>query len=258
MFLGLGCFLTACQPSVEQGRSENAAVVDTPVAYPELLQKAWEAHGGLEDWQQMGSLSFELYQHEEAVERYMVDLNSRKLLISSDTYRIGYDGQDVWYTESGQDDLAASYAGYYHQLHLAFFTLPFMLADESVSYEPSGLEQIQGKNYEGLRISFEDKAEFHADTFSVYFDPDTHRMAWVIHSLDHLSVEQTKKKYARHYRDWQWVNGLLVPLTCESYSWKDDKLGTMMHTQQYLDVQLDALAVDQSMFLSPAEAAIFP
>jgi hypothetical protein len=245
--------LFGCQPNAEQGKPERSSLVETPSPKHDLLQKAWDAHGGMKDWQKMQQLAFSLYEDDELLNRQTIDLRSNKLLISSESYRFGYDGQQAWLKgilQAEPDD--ASIRNMHQQLF--FFTMPFMLANEGVKVSTQGWQQLQGSSYQGLLVTFEQSIDVPAVAFRVYFDPDTHRMAWLITAADDNNEEQI----ARHYRDWQWVNGLLVPLTCEIFSWKGGTPGKIILTQQYLDVSLDALPVDQSMFLPPGGATSLP
>ena len=257
ILLCLGLFSLACQPVEEpKATAVNEDTVDIS-QYPVLLQKAWDAHGGLDKWQRMSSLSFSLYQDDQVVDQHVVDLESRSVFISSDTYRIGYDGQDVWHSGLSENNLPAGSARFYHNLHFYFLAMPFVLADEGLKYDTLGQREIQGKFYEGVRITFEDNiGDAPDDEYRVYFDPDTHQMTWLLYTVTYFSAEESEKFSARLYRDWQWVNGLLLPLTCEKYNWTGTSADTLKYTQQYLDVIVDALPADQSMFLPPAGALL--
>lgn len=67
------------------------------------LDVAIKAHGGIETFRQFGTLEYDLkdFPGPKAAlsDHQLFDLYSRRTLITSNTYKIGFDGEQVWITD---------------------------------------------------------------------------------------------------------------------------------------------------------------
>ena len=227
--------------------------------YPAILQKVFDAHGGLSQWQKMKSASFDLYYNGKEVDEHKVDLNSRKTLVFNDVYRLGYDGDQVWYTGQDEEEFPGGSSRFYHNLHFYFFAMPFVFADDGIVYEELGVRIIRDQAYDVLKVSFkEGVGDAPEDEYVLYFDQQSHRLSWMLYTVTYFSQQESDKYSARHYKNWQWVNGLLVPLDCDKYRWNKDSLHEQQYSNSYRNVELSELVIDQSMFLAPANAQKSP
>ncbi|NNJ88084.1 MAG: hypothetical protein HKP53_01670, partial [Eudoraea sp.] len=91
--------------------------------YPVELQQVFYAHGGLSTWKQQRKLSFDMPK-KSGVESHMIDLYTRKDIVETEAYKMGYDGSDVWLLDPNEN-----YNGdpvFYHNLMFYFYAMPFV------------------------------------------------------------------------------------------------------------------------------------
>lgn len=224
--------------------------------YPSVLQQALEAHGGLNRWKSFEKLEYDVYRGDQLVDQQLIALSTRKVLLNNDQYTIGFDGQQVWVSPDTSAYPGPS-ARFYHNLQFYFFALPFVLADPGIRYEPLEAREIQGKMYNGLRITYQPKVGDAADDeYLAYFDQATHQLRVLLYTVTYFSQSPADRYSARVYDKWQTVNGLIVPLQVTSYRWEGDSLGDQRGVTEYRSVGFDEIPPDQSMFLMPNQASV--
>ncbi len=184
-------------------------------AYPEALQKVFEAHGGISLWQKQRTLSFEL-PREETAEAHTIDLWSRKDHIMGPGYSLGYDGREVW-----ASDPEKQFKGdpvFYHNLMFYFYAMPFVFADDGLIFDQTDPLEFQGKTYPGIKIGFkEGVGASHRDEYYLYYEPGTHRMAWLGYTVTYFSGVSSADVHWIRYNDWSPVGGLLLPASITWY-----------------------------------------
>ncbi|MFP4092450.1 MAG: DUF6503 family protein [Cyclobacteriaceae bacterium] len=206
----------------------------------------------------MAWLEYELLRDNEKVDHQLISLDTRKVLITADHYTLGFDGNEVWYkSDDGQQPV--SDPRFYHNLHFYFVGMPFVFADLGIIYEPLGRRELDEKTYEALKISYESGVgDAPDDEYIVYFDPKTHQMAWLLYTVTYFTGEKSTEFSARHYQDWQWVNGLLLPLHVDSYAWNEGQPGDKKYRNAYHDLVIDDIGPDESRFLMPVGGQVAP
>ncbi|MEM8964999.1 MAG: DUF6503 family protein [Bacteroidota bacterium] len=248
-----GC--TSPEQTASQSSPEIVFAPEEP-SYPEVLQLALEAHGGLERWKSLEKLEYDLYRGEDLVDHQLIALNTRKVLLTNEQYTIGFDGQQVWVSPDSSAYSGRS-ARFYHNLQFYFFALPFVLADPGINYEVLEPRQFQDQTYDVLKITYQsDVGDAANDEYIAYFDQTTHQMRLLLYTVTYFSQSPADRYNARVYEEWQTVNGLKVPLKVQSYRWENDSLGEQRGVTGYRNVILDEIPPDQSMFLMPNEATV--
>ena len=82
--------LTSCS-------TEKKVETDIYSHYPENFVKLLKAQGGLAKWNLSNTLEFDLVNSEDSsTEHHIVNLKSRKVLVQGDSFKIGFDGSEVW------------------------------------------------------------------------------------------------------------------------------------------------------------------
>jgi hypothetical protein len=243
--------MAACQPKTE---TTIVAEEESPNEYPELLSQTLEAHGGLDQWKEMKTLSFEIKKGEK-VEKQLIDLENRKVLLTHPDYRLGYDGQEVWIT-----DTAAFGKGsprFYHNLIFYFFAMPYVLADDGIIYEEKASMILKGKTYDALAVSYEAGiGDAPKDEYIILVDPATKMMEGLLYTVTFFSNEKGKKFNALMYDNWETVNGLKVPGINRGYVYQGDSLAEMRYERSYENINLSNVKSDQSIFEIPEGAVI--
>ncbi len=196
------------------------------------LDEALKAHGGVEAFRQFGTLQYDLKgfpfgPKAPLNDRQLFDLYSRRALITSETYRIGFDGHQVWINDP---DALAIPARFYAFTPFYFFGLPFFFADPGCKHESLGTKTLDGNEYEVVKFFFEAGiGDTPDDNYVAYFDKETHLLKLVHYIVTYPAFSRGKspeelERHAIVYDEWQEVDGLLVPKEVSSHGWKEGKL----------------------------------
>ena len=139
LFLFVACKDTVKETSEEVHRKENTSEMETDakmnsseenmtMAYPSEITSVFKAHGGMNVWNKMNNLCFEM-EGKSGKEVHTISLKDRQSKIETDDWSIGYDGTDVWLLENEEDTYEGN-AHFYHNLMFYFYAMPFVLGDE--------------------------------------------------------------------------------------------------------------------------------
>lgn len=250
--------LIACTGKPSKEVKDPISTKEDNVSYPELLQKALESHGGLEKWKAFNTLKYELKTTlgSEKTETQLIDLKSRKVLITGDNYKIGMDGTNVWVSPD-KEAFGQMSARFYHNLIFYFFATPFVMADPGIQYEELGERSVAGKTYRALKISFhEGVGDADEDVYIAHFNPETYQLELLLYTVTYFSGEKHENYNALYYNEWQEVNGLLVPAVMEGYKYEADSIGELRYRAEFSKVILSKEVPDQSLFMMPEKAEI--
>lgn len=228
-----------------------------PADLPDALARGIETHGGLDTWRSFGRLEFHV-EKPDIVEHHTIDLQSRKLLIASDRYVIGFNGEDVWITP-GLDAYPGD-ARFYSSLNFYFFGLPFLLADPGTVHEDLGRRTIDGTDYDVVKVSFEEGVgDAPDDYYLAHFNTQTGTMDLLLYTVTYRSGEPEENYHARTY-EWQEEQGLLVPAKMSSYRWnaEEDALGEHRSDTRISKVMFSEERPDPGWFEMPHDAEVAP
>lgn len=185
------------------------------------LGKVFEKHGGINAWRKAQVLSFN-----KGEEVHTSDLKTRKIVINSPTYSLGFDGKEVWLDE----DEKGTYKGnssFYYNLYFYFYAMPFVLADDGIIYEKIADLIFEGTKYPGYKISY--KANIGTspdDNYKVYYNPKTYQMEWLAYTVTFKSKESNNDYHIIKYNKWENVNGLVLPKEITWYKMDENGVPT--------------------------------
>ena len=183
--------------------------------FPNEMQKIFDKHGGLKAWRKQKVLSFNLGE-----DAHTIDLHSRKTVVSNSNYSLGFDGKNIWVSDT---TLYKKDPKFYYNLYFYFYAMPFVLADDGIMYEKTSPLTFEGKEYPGYKISYKANVGTSPDdNYFVYYNPDNFQMAWLGYTVTYFSKKPTKKANLIRYNSWEKVNGFLLPKAITWYK-KDDK-----------------------------------
>ncbi len=250
----LSILVISCSTPTGQ-EADNTATESTPPPreLPASLDAAFKAHGGLSNWDKMRTLEFDVAKS-EVTEHHVVDLKSRKVLITSENYQVGFDGKDVWVTP----DSAAfdGNARFYHNLYFYFYALPYLAADPGVNYKELGPVTVNGQEYTKLLMTFnEDVGDSPDDQYILYFD-ENDRLGLINYSVTYFDKSRATRYNAIKYEDWTPVNGLLLPRTLVGYVWKNDSLTTKRYEREFQNPLLSSVAKGDNFYAKPSGAYV--
>ena len=224
-----------------------------------------KAHGGIETFRQFGTLEYDLKDFPFGPkaplnDHQLFNLYSRRALVTSNTYKIGFDGEQVWITDP---EAIAIPARFYIFTPFYFFGLPFFFGDPGCKHESLGIRTWDGKEHDVVEFSYEEGiGDTPDDNYGAYFDKETHVLKLVHYIVTHpaLSGGKSPDELERHaivYDQWQKVNGLLVPKKVNFHGWEDDKLvGEPSLSWSYENVTFKKEQPAREMFTKPEGAVV--
>jgi hypothetical protein len=216
----LAITIVSCKKQVKkETEDKNKTEIKSEVnkKIPEELAKVFKTHGGLATWNSMQVLSFN-----KGEEAHTADLKSRKTVINSPKYSLGFNGKEVWLDEENKGDYKGN-PEFYYNLYFYFYAMPFVLADDGIIYEKADAISFEGLEYPGFKISY--KANIGTspdDNYIVYYNPKNFQMEWLAYTVTFNSKEPSNRYNLIKYNKWENVNGLILPKEITWYK-KDDK-----------------------------------
>lgn len=225
---------------------------------PELLTKALEAHGGLDNWNKFSTLEYRLSSTlgGEKIETQLVNLKNRKVRITGDGYTVGMDGEHVWASPS-KEAFGQMSPRFYHNLIFYFYAIPFVLADDGINYEDLGTVSVMNSEYRALKVSYnEGVGDADDDFYIAHFNPETFQLELLLYTVTYYSGEKHENYNALKYTKWQDVNGTIVPATFEGYKYANGVIGDLRYKTDFDQVMLKETAPEESLFAMPTEAEI--
>lgn len=254
LFLLLSVLLTfaACKNDAAKTTTATTPSVDM-TKYPEALQKVFTKHGGLDTWNKMRALSFEIVK-EDGNEKTEVDLRDRRERIEAPDFKMGYDGTNFWIEA---DTSFKRSPVFYKNLMFYFYAMPFVVADDGIVYGKTEPLEFEGKTYPGVRISYNDGVGVSSkDEYFVYYDPATFEMAWLAYTVTYFTNEKSSKLGWIRYNDWKTVNGLVLPNSLTWYKSEEGKPTEVRNTREFAKVTVAEKAFDDVVFAKTEAAEI--
>ena len=216
--------------------------------FPTELGKVFQKHGGMDAWRAMRTLSFN-----KGDEAHTADLWSRKTVINTPKYSLGYDGKNVWVSDT---TAYKGNAGFYYNLYFYFYAMPFVLADDGIIYQEAPSLKFQGKEYPGVKISYEANIGTSPDdNYIVYYNAETYQMEWLAYTVTFRSKKPSESYNLIKYGSWENVDGLLLP---KKITWfKKDENGQPTEPArpgvEFTLPLVNQTALDASFFEKPTE-----
>ncbi|MGK0314592.1 MAG: hypothetical protein ACI86M_000812 [Saprospiraceae bacterium] len=207
---------------------ETTTVDKTPqIEYPAELVKIFDNHGGLDKWNSMKSMSYEIVK-EEGNEKQFIDLHDRRERIEASNFTSGYDGKEYWIEA---DTTYKGNAKFYTNLIFYFYAMPFVLADAGINYEKTEPIEFEGESYPGYRISYGDGVGVSPeDEYFIHYDSETNEMAWLGYTVTFFSGKKSEKRSYIRYNDWKNFNGVKSPNSLTWFTIEEEKLIEPSHT----------------------------
>ena len=207
----------SCKKETKKDVKKEIVVEVKKETFPEELAKVFEKHGGIKAWRNAKVLSFN-----KGEEVHTSDLHSRKIVINSPKYSLGFDGKEVWLDEETKGDYKGN-PSFYYNLYFYFYAMPFVLADDGITYTKVDDLLFEGTNYPGYKISYaSDKGTSPDDNYIIYYNPKTYQMEWLAYTVTFRSKKPSENYKLIKYNKWENVNGLILPKEITWYK-KDEK-----------------------------------
>ncbi|MEO1259460.1 MAG: DUF6503 family protein [Bacteroidota bacterium] len=226
---------------------------DTPAVLPPALMKILSHHGTHSRWDKMEALSFQVKKN-DGKETHFIDLKSRRGRIEGPTYKLGYDGKDIWVSA---DSIYEGNPDMYHNLYFYLFAMPFVLSDDGIEYEQAPPILFNGQQYPGLKISFKKGiGNSPNDEYFLHYDPRTYRMAWLGHTFTYFEKEKSPHINWIRYDDWQWNNKILLPKSITCYNAINGEITGPSNNISFDSISINAYIPYQYNFEKPKRALV--
>lgn len=251
--------IASCQSQDQEAKISAGPVaveaVDPYKDIPVELKNGLEAHGGLQLWKSFSTVGYDLIKNGNK-EHQLIELQSRKVLLTSDTYKVGFDGKEVWVSPD-MKAFGRGSARFYHNLNFYFFAIPHVFGDPGINFEVLPEKTIEGKSYDVVKISFSNGVgDASGDYYVAHFDQETHRLHLLLYTVTYYSNKSSENYNAIIYHEWQKVNGLLVPKVFKGYKYANGEIGEQRYEAQFDDVKFDVVSPDPSIFEMPENAVV--
>ena len=238
------------KPVVNEDYSKSTLDVTTSI-YPENLTKVFNAHGGIDAWKSMNSLSFTM-EKPDGKEVTTTNLDSREALIESPNATIGFDGNKAWFLNKMEGEYKGYPPKFYYNLMFYFYAMPFILSDDGINYSDVEPLVFEGVTYPGIQVTYNaGVGETPEDRYVLYYNPETYKMEWLGYTVSFVPGIDKKELHFRKYGDWQEVNGLLLPKSITGFGFKNDKPTEAKATTNFSDIKLSSSSVDKKVFAKP-------
>lgn len=245
-------FFGFSQINKEVSKIPNVSITER---FPEKLNRMFSAHGTYEYWDTMNQLSFDLLKKGGATETHLVDLKSRKTLISSSKFTIGFDGNDVWMNAEGKFPIER--ARFYHNLYFYFYAMPFVLGDPGITYSKVKDLSFENKTYTGYKITYgSNVGDSPDDNYFVYFDKASQQMSWLGYTVTYGDDKPSTEIHYIKYTDWQKVNGLLLPKKLQWYDSENNLPVTPSNAADFENISVSEKMIEASKFVKPVDGLV--
>ena len=266
LFLFVACKDTVKETSEEVHGKENTSEMETDakmnsseenmtMAYPSEITSVFKAHGGMNVWNKMNNLCFEM-EGKSGKEVHTISLKDRQSKIETDDWSIGYDGTDVWLLENEEDTYEGN-AHFYHNLMFYFYAMPFVLGDAGINYEIMEPAELDGATYNAIKISYNagvgDSPE---DEYILYSNPETNAMEWLGYTVTYRDNKKSDKWSYIKYDKWEQVNGLSLPKKLTWYNVKEGKPTDERNDLRFNKITVTETQLENSVFAKPEGATV--
>ncbi|NRD23917.1 hypothetical protein HNV10_11725 [Winogradskyella litoriviva] len=255
-------FITITLVACKNETKENKTVIETvkkeditTSIYPESITKVFNAHGSIETWNKMNTLSFTMVKP-DGNEVTTLNLKTRAEQIDTPNYTQGFDGTTLWVSEKDGKEYAGK-PKFYKGLMFYFYAMPFVLGDDGIEYKDIEPLVFEGKSYPGILISYEDGiGESSNDQYKIFYDADTGKMEWLGYTVTFGKDGGSDDFHFIRYNNWQTVNGLVVPKSIDWYKYENNAPTEKRNTVPFTNVVLSEEAPNAKLFVQPEGAKL--
>jgi len=191
----------------------------------QLVAEMMDALGGKQNFYNLGSVTYDYeYQdpnsglHFKGKEAYMFDGELSRADFKIHTMLApkggqvteGYDGKNFWVNIDDQEvetEQALGFARFLRKTNYYWFTMFFKLLDEGVNQEFIGTKQLNGQNYNLVKITFGDAVGDAQDTYVLYINAETKLVDQFLFTITAFGV--TEPKLMRF--TYETINGIKIP-----------------------------------------------
>jgi len=225
--------------------------------YPTEVASIFEAHGGLARWEEMNNLCYEI-PGGAGEEVHTISLKDRRVRIENKKWSIGHDGKEVWLLQNEEGAYAGN-ARFYHNLMFYFYAMPFVLADDGITFTKVAPSELDGTQYPGIKVSYNNGiGDSSNDEYILYYSPEDYTMKWLAYTVTFGKDQKSDKWSYIKYSQWDTINGLVLPKTLSWYKVEDGKPTEKANDLPFNKVTITDTVLADSIFAKPEGAIVSP
>lgn len=248
LIVAIALFTIACKTDVKKEKKSEEKKEETK--YPEAIAKVFKKHGGIELWREASTLSYSVKK-----EKHTIALHSRKTLVASENYSLGFDGQEIWLSQKDSTAFTRD-PKFYYNLYFYFYAMPFVFADDGIIYSDIAPLTFEGTSYPGIKISYQSNIGTSPDdNYFIYYHPETYQMEWLGYTVTYFKKNTSNKIKMIRYDNWENTNGLILPKKITWYQ-EDETSGDLKATKKTLefsDVTISKKEMANDFYKKPTE-----
>ncbi len=233
-----------------QTTTKEEIISDRSKDFPEDIAAVFNAHGGIQKFDQMNTLIFELVKP-TGNEKHTTDLKTRYARVETNRFALGFDGNEAWL----QQEDSTSFKGnprFYHNLMFYFYAMPFVLGDDGISYQKVDDLKVGDISYPGYKITYGDGVgDSPKDNYFLYYDATSKKMKFLGYTVTFFSKESSEKISLIEYTDWNDVHGLLLPKTLKWRVYEEGKVGDVKSERNFINANISKEKPSLSLFKKP-------
>lgn len=260
VIITLVVFFISCKEKTQEATVAPTVVekikeTSTSINYPPEIVSVFEAHGGIENWNSMNNLCYEIDGRGDK-ETHTISLKDRKSKIETKKWSIGYDGNDVWLLQNEAESYKGN-ARFYHNLMFYFYAMPFVLGDDGIVYQEMEPTELDGKMYNATKIGYNNGVgDSPEDEYILFSDPETNTMKWLGYTVTYNKDEKSSDWHFIKYDDWSNVNGLVLPKRLTWYLVEDNKPTSERNNLVFKNRTISNTILEDGVFKKPEMAIV--
>lgn len=277
--------LTACstapqeEVSVAQHKAQEATERLSQSEGGKIVLRAIVAHGGLEAWYAAPTSSY-TWEYSNAgmnarfKTRVMVNNNTRQayhqiLTLGTPEEPQPYEGSFAWDGENAwihPADTPTINPRFWALTGFYFEQIPFVLADPGLSYEVMPDEELEGKPFDMVKVSFgSGVGDSPGDNYTLYVDKETDRVAAIRYTVtfgrqprpDGEAPARPAGETLMLYQNYTTVDGLTVPTYFYGYNFANGEAGDFKNEAWCEEISFNK-PFDESMLVMPEGGRVVP
>ncbi|WP_192346201.1 DUF6503 family protein [Algoriphagus sp. Y33] len=221
---------------------------------PELSQEfttILDAHGDWRKWRNAKAESYAMI-HEGVMteENAFINLDSRKIRLSTTEFEIGFDGKQTWISPNREAYKGKS-VKFYHNLYFYFFNIPYVFTDPGVTVEKIADKSLNGKKYPTFQAKFEPSTGYSPkDQYFMLINPETNRLEYLLYNVTYFGDESPPLN-ALKYEDYRNADGVYFPRILTGYTFENDSTKNIRYQVTFADALLLEEEFDSEIFDKP-------
>lgn len=221
-----------------------------PELSPEFTE-VLEAHG---DWQKWYNAKAESYAmiHETLMmeENTFVNLDTRKIRISSAEFEIGFDGNQTWVSPD-RNAYKGNSVKFYHNLYFYFFNIPFVFTDPGVTVKKVEDKSVNGQKYSTLQATFApNTGASPKDQYFMLVNSETKRLEYLLYAITYYGNENPSLNLLK-YDEYRESDGIFFPRILTGYTFENDSTKSLKYQVSFADPLLLNEEFDSEIFEKP-------